>query len=270
MTFLFSSSFARPILSMQRAARKIQNGDYEIHLKNVSNDELGSLEDAIGEMAQGLKEKEFIKDTFGKLVDPNIRDYLLKGNVELGGQLVEATILFADIRGFTSLSEKLMPEKVVQLLNLYFERVSEDIASEGGLVNKFVGDGILAIFGAPIPLENSSLAAVRAGTKIRETVRLINGDDSSQNLPDIDIGLGIHTGPVLAGNIGSKSRMEYTVIGDTVNIASRVENLCKEFGKDFLITKSVKDQILDAGFKPIFLDSVKIRGKENLSDIYWL
>ncbi|MCC6275816.1 MAG: adenylate/guanylate cyclase domain-containing protein, partial [Leptospiraceae bacterium] len=151
-----------------------------------------------------------------------------------------------------------------------FERVSEDIVSEGGLVNKFVGDGILAIFGAPIPLENSSLAAVRAGTKIRETVRLINGDDSSQNLPNIDIGLGIHTGPVLAGNIGSKSRMEYTVIGDTVNIASRVENLCKEFGKDFLITKSVKDQILDAGFKPIFLDSVKIRGKENLSDIYWL
>ena len=218
-------------------------------------------------MALELKEKEFIKDTFGKIVDPRVRDHLLSGNIKLGGELKEATILFIDIRDFTSISEKMQPDKVVVLLNRYFEKMSQCITEENGLVNKYIGDAILAIFGVPIKLDNHSNAAIRAALKMRIERNLLNKELVKEGFPSIQTGIGIHTGEVLAGNIGSTSRMEYTVIGDAVNIASRIEKLCKQFNYDLILSEATVMQLSDI-FNPIYLDTVKIRGKEQLIKIF--
>jgi adenylate cyclase len=218
-------------------------------------------------MAGGLKEKEYITETFGKVVDPRVRDHLLAGHINLGGQVQEVTILFCDIRGFTPMSEKLAPSQVVELLNLYLERMSRCITAEHGLVNKYIGDAIMAIFGAPLSQADHADAAFRAALKMRTAWAELNADLVAAGLPSIRIGIGIHTGPVVAGNIGSTSRMEYTVIGDTVNVASRIEGLCKELHHDLIITESTAMKLSGQHALPA-AQSVQIRGKEEPMRVY--
>jgi class 3 adenylate cyclase len=234
-------------------------------LIDALRDKIAQLEAAQAE----LVEKEFIKDTFGKAVDPRVRDHLLSGHIKLGGELREATILFVDIRGFTPLSEKMKPDQVVALLNRYFEKMTRCIIEEEGLVNRYIGDAILAIFGAPVHMDNHADAAVRAALTMRAARDALNEDMQQEGLPPIYTGIGIHTGPVLAGNIGSSSRMEYTVIGDTVNLASRIEKLCKALGRDFIMSEATAMQ-LSAAFAPAYLDTVKIQGKQQLIKVFYL
>jgi len=234
-------------------------------LIDALRDKIAQLEAAQAE----LLEKEFIKDTFGRVVDPRVRDYYLSGHVDLGGQVKEATILFVDIRGFTPLSEKMRPDRVVSLLNRYFEKMSRCVAEEDGLVNRYIGDAILAIFGAPISLENHADAAVRAALKMRVARDALNIELEQEGLPIIRTGVGIHTGPVLAGNIGSSTRMEYTVIGDTVNLASRIEKLCKEFPHDIILSEATASR-LSAALAPNPLATVKVPGKEQSIQVFCL
>lgn len=268
-TFLVSSSFASPINELQIAAKKIQSGNNDIQIGIVKNDEIGYLGERFNEMAKGLKEKEFIKDTFGKVVDPEVRDYLLKGGISLGGELKEITVMFTDIRGFTSISEKLPPERVVEWLNLYFEKMSTIISEEGGLVNKFIGDAILAIFGAPLPVSNHADRALKAARKMREALIELNQQYERKQLPSVRIGTGIHSGKVLAGNIGSGHRLEYTVIGDTVNIASRIESYCKTADKTILLTEDTKFLLTEKS-ELHFLEKITVRGREKETPVYWV
>ncbi|MCP5497920.1 MAG: adenylate/guanylate cyclase domain-containing protein [Leptospiraceae bacterium] len=269
MTILLSKAYSIPIKEMQLITQNVSEGKLDLSIQVKSNDEIGFLGEKINEMTESLREKEFIKDTFGKVVDPIVRDHLLKGNVNLGGEIKVATILFSDIRSFTSLSENMNPGKVVELLNIYFDRMSHCITKEGGLVNKYIGDAILAIFGVPVALQNHAEAAMRAGLMMREERNLLNKELIQMGFPSLHTGIGIHTGEVLSGNIGSKSRMEYTVIGDSVNIASRLEGLCKETGKDLLISGQTESK-LSKGFTINFLNKVAIRGKLQEIDVFYL
>lgn len=267
LTYLISRSYQVPLVAMKQATGQIQGGDFDIHVAVVSDDEIGRLGEGLNEMAIELKEKEFIKDTFGKMVDPRVRDHLLRGHINLGGQVREVTILFSDIRGFTPMSEKIPPGQVVELLNRYFEYMSPCIAAEHGLVNKYIGDAIMAIFGVPLAMDDHTDAALRAALKMRAACADLNADLSAAGLPNIRIGIGIHTGPVVAGNIGSSSRMEYTVVGDTVNVASRIEGLCKELHHDLIISESTA-MGLGEDFALVDSQTVKVRGKEDPIRVY--
>lgn len=238
LSYLLAIAFDKPLYDMKSAVLNIEKGLYDIKISTTSSDELGLLGESINEMAASLKEKEFMKETFGKVVDPAVRDYLLSGNIKLGGEICIATILFSDIRGFTALSEKLNPSQIVAMLNTYFETMSHCIVSEGGLINKYIGVAIMAIYNVPITREDHAIKAYQTASKMLDSLSYMNEDFSRKGLPNLKIGIGLHTGEVLAGNIGSSSRLEFTVIGDTVNVASRIESLCKETGKSLLLSNA--------------------------------
>ena len=269
VTFLIGRSYQTPLVEMKKATDRIMSGDYDIQLQVVSDDEIGALGDSLNDMSKGLAEKEYIKDTFGRLVDPRVRDYLLEGHIDLGGELRKASILFLDIRDFTAIAERFKPDKVVFFLNKFFERMSAVITRENGLVNKYIGDSIMAIFGVPIIYENHADAAVRAAIQIHEELIILNQEFTKEELPEIAIGIGVHTGEVLAGNIGSRSRLEYTVIGDAVNTASRVEGLCKRFNRGIILTEVTYQQLcFSLKAKTYFLDAARVRGKVEVVNVY--
>jgi adenylate cyclase len=270
ITYVLAKSIHTPIKLMEEATYKIKDQRFDTRVIIHSSDELGVLGDSINEMVIGLAEKERIKDTFGRIVDPRIRDYLLTNDQMLGGKTVEATILFSDLRDFTKLSENRTPTEVLHILNRYFQEMSNAVEAHGGFINKFIGDAILAIFGTPMPLENPVMTAIETARSMSENLISLNKEFLNEGLPVLKMGIGIHHGQVLAGNIGSQSRMEYTVIGDTVNIASRVEGLCKGTGKELLITDACISK-LDAGEKAKFtyLGEYELKGRFNKEKIYF-
>ncbi len=246
LTILIYGYFQRPLKKLKKSADEISRGNYDAKTVICSNDEMGVLGDSFNAMAKSLKEKEFMRDTFGKIVTPQIRDYLLTKNVALGGETLEVTVMFCDIRGFTTLSENMPPEKIVSLLNEYFTGLETCVARHGGVINKYIGDAIMVLFGAPIPSATHALDAYRAALDMRSALVQMNKGWAERGLPEIRFGIGIHSGPVLAGNIGAANRMEYTVIGDTVNTASRIEGLCKSCQKDLLISESAARKIMES------------------------
>ena len=267
ITLSLSKLIIKPLNKLTDASKRIQSGDYKTKVGIVTADELGELADSFNDMADSLAEKEFMRDTFGKVVDPEVRDYLMSGAGKeslgnaLGGETREVTVLFCDIRSFTAMSEKMAAADVVLLLNKYFSALGECITSHHGIINKYIGDAIMAIFGAPVVSENSAKDAFEAAMDMRKALIAVNEDFSKNNLPQLRFGIGIHTGLVFAGTIGAANRMEYTVIGDTVNTASRIESLCKTYGKDLLISESSAVKINTASENLTFVADAEIRGK---------
>ena len=274
ITISLSKIIITPLGLLTQAAKKIKDGDYKTKVPVVTADELGTLADSFNDMAKSLEEKEFMRDTFGKVVDPEVRDYLMKGSGQknlgnvLGGETREVTVLFCDIRGFTAMSEKMEATTVVQVLNKYFTALGECIANHHGIINKYIGDAIMAIFGAPLESKNSALDAINAAIDMRAAVLKVNSDFKKQNLPEIKFGTGIHSGPVFAGTIGAENRMEYTVIGDTVNTASRLEALCKTYATDLLISEPAIKKANLPPEKIHFIDDAQIRGKKDSLKIF--
>ncbi|HBG66657.1 MAG TPA: hypothetical protein DDW78_09330 [Treponema sp.] len=262
-----------PLKTLGAGASAIKNGDYRFHVPIVSNDEIGILADSFNDMSAALAEKELMRQTFGKIVGPSVRDYLMKENLALGGETRNVTVLFCDIRSFTSMSEQMEPSQVVSLLNEYFSALEECISRNHGIINKYIGDAIMAIFGAPIAGENHARDAFRAVQDMRESLVLLNEKFAQSGRPAVSFGIGVHTGMVLAGNIGAQERMEYTVIGDTVNTASRMESLCKTYKTDLLLSEETVRQILagtDASAQDTFafVDEASIRGKKEKIKLY--
>ncbi len=219
------------------ALKRIEQLDY-VHVEPVNTgDELEDLANGFNRMVDGLKEGDRLKTTFGKYMTASVMDHLLAGKVALGGESLRVTILFTDIRGFTTLSEKMDPQHLVALLNEYFTEMVNIVMDEGGVVDKYIGDAIMAVFGAPVAKPGDAANAVRAAVRMRIALRELNTRLAERGLPPLRTGIGIHTGEVVAGNIGSERRMEYTVIGDAVNLASRLESNTKEVGADVLISE---------------------------------
>lgn len=209
-----------------------------------------------------------VRQIFQKYVPKDVVQRALQ--LHEGGRLSAkgfATVLFSDIRGFTSLSERMEPEEVVAFLNDYLQRMVEIVFEEGGIVDKFIGDAVMAIFGAPLPRPDDAVRAVRAAQRMLQELDKFNEEQARKGGVHIRIGIGIHSGMLIAGNIGSDRKMEYTVIGDTVNIASRVQDLTKEFGVEIMITQGC----YEAAGKAVparLLPPVLVKGKELPLTVY--
>ncbi len=269
LTVLTTMPYWRSLQEMEEQTRNIAAGQLESRIRIRSIDELGQLSESMNSMTQSLQEKEFITETFGRIVDPRVRDFLLQGNIAMGGRTTEAAVLFSDIRSFTSISERLEAAEIVNLLNEYFTVISACIEGEGGIVNKYIGDAVMAVFGVPVPLDNPAAAGINAAFKMAEALDRLNTDFIAKGWPALKCGIGIHYGPVLAGNIGSASRMEYTVIGDTVNTAARIESACKQTDARIIASESC---LQFAGRTPPGppLDAVQLKGKQNPVELYRL
>jgi class 3 adenylate cyclase len=215
-----------------------------------------------------LSREQEIKRLLSNMVSSDVAAKLLEGGVpSLGGKLEQASILFSDIRGFTNLSEELGAAGIVKLLNEYFSYMEDILKSEGGVVDKYIGDAIMALFGVPACLGNDADRAVRGGLGMLSALDVLNRDREAEGSSPIKIGIGIGTGKVVAGNIGSPSRMNYTVIGDPVNLAARIESLTKQYGAELMIC----DATMRALEQPIAsrrLDLVRVKGQTNATTLH--
>ncbi len=237
-----ASTMSNALKRVNDALKKVEKLDY-VHVEPVrTGDELEDLARGFNRMVDGLIERDKLRTTFGKYMTAAVMDHLMEGKVALGGELLEVTILFSDIRGFTSISEKMDPQNLVALLNEYFTEMVNIVMDEGGVVDKYIGDAIMAVFGAPVPKPEDAVNAVRAAIRMRRALRDLNVRLAARGMPALRTGIGIHTGQVVAGNIGSEKRMEYTVIGDAVNLASRLESNTKDLGVDVLISEDTYER----------------------------
>ncbi len=215
------------------------------------------------------KKKEKIQSAMGKYLSKDVMRNVVKNidSVKLGGKRANVTVLFADIRGFTSISEKLSAEEVTRILNEYFTAIVPIIEQNKGILNKFMGDAVLAVFGEPIKNENHALSAIICADNMLKKVKQLQQKWLEEGKPKIEIGIGISTGEAFVGNIGSEERLEYTVIGDTVNTASRIENYNKVYRTKFLISQETFEQV-QKYVDVIKIREVTIRGKEKKINIY--
>lgn len=265
--YFFSRTISDPLKRLVAATQRIRAGHYDTHVENASRDEVGELTQAFNEMTDGLREREQLKGAFRKFVNEEVAKMVMKGDLALGGESKVATVFFSDIRSFTSISEKMTPAEVVEFLNEYMTLMVEIIHRHGGVVDKFIGDAIMAVWGAPISRPNDAENAVSAALEMRAVLHKFNEGRGSRTKPIIRIGMGLNTGEVLAGQIGSNDRLEYTVIGDTVNLASRMEGLNKTFGTDILITQNTYE-LVKKKFACHMLHKVKVKGKAEAQRVY--
>lgn len=232
--------FSKPFKQLVTATEAIAQGDYHHRVKLKRKDELGYLAAAFNRMAAELLRHKLARESFGKYVGEEVLEMIVNDSEQmwLKGHENEATILFADIRGFTAYAEDRDPKTVVAMLNTYFEMVTRAILDHGGYVDKFIGDGVLGVFGVPVQRKDHVERAVRAALELTE--KLQQNENKTNPLLSA-VGIGIHTGRVVSGNIGSLSKMEYTVIGDTVNLASRISGLAAP--GEILVTEEVRQSL---------------------------
>lgn len=267
IVYFFGKSLTTPILRLFGATKKIEQGNFNVDIEPTTRDEIGDLTRSFIAMGKGLEEREKMKDAFGKFVNKEIAEMVLRDEIRLGGERKMAAVFFSDIRSFTAISEKLEPEEVVEFLNHYMTRMVNCVNKTHGVVDKFIGDAIMALWGTPVSRGNDVENALNGALMMRRELLDFNSDRGGDRKPVIKIGCGINYGPVLAGQIGSEDRMEYTVIGDTVNLASRIEALNKPFGTDILITEESYQAIKDI-FLVEPMEKIKVKGKEAPQQIY--
>ena len=219
---------SEPVRQLAAYTRLVAAGDYTQQLDLPRADELGQLATAFNEMTAGLAERDKVRDLLGKVVSPEIATQLLHAGIQLGGEEREVTILFCDLRNFTGMSEKMPAADVLDLLNRYLDRMSTIIEKHGGVIDKYIGDAIMALFGAPVADPDAPARAIAAAREMAAALETLNRELAQEGKPALGFGIGINTARVVAGNMGSKTRLNYTVIGDGVNLASRLEGLTKE------------------------------------------
>jgi adenylate cyclase len=243
-----------PIGSIRRGLRSVRAGDFDVDVPVWDSTEIGLLQSGFNEMVGGLRERERIRDVFGRQVGEDVARQALTEEVRLGGETRDVAVLFVDIVGSTALAAERPPEEVVELLNRFFAEVVDVVEHAGGWVNKFEGDAALAVFGAPLPVEDAEGCALRAARELDERLR--------ERVPGLEAGIGVASGRAVAGNIGAERRYEYTVIGDPVNEAARLTELAKEHEGRVLASAATVERARDeeAGrWQPG--DEVTLRGR---------
>lgn len=268
LNLALSMYFSRPIKKLGESVKALAMDDFDHRVVINRNDELGDLGLAFNKMAEDLALKEKIKESFGQYVTPEIVDLILENpdNQWMKGSKEEATVLFVDIRGFTRLAEEKEPEAVVELLNDHFTRITDIVFKYGGHLNKFVGDAAMAVFGTPAPNPQHAEAAVRAALDIQKEMARLEREKAIGDV-SFQVGVGVNSGEIVAGNLGSPKRMEYTVIGDNVNVASRLTSLAKE--GEILISKQTYESVRDNyRLKVTERGTVTVKGKKVEITIY--
>jgi adenylate cyclase len=256
LSLVVSDSVAAPLVGLTFAMARVERGDLDAHCPVVSNDEIGAATEGFNRMLDGLREREAIKETFGRYVTPEVRDEILAGRVSVEGEQREVTVLFADLRDFTPWVESTEPRQVVRDLNAYFAEMEAAIRAQDGLVLQFIGDEIEAVFGAPVRAPDHAARALRAALEMRARLAAYNAGRARP----MRHGIGVHTGSVLAGAIGSRERLSYALVGDTVNLASRIQGLTKDVGADILVSGTTA-RALDGAFVLAALPAVRVKGK---------
>ena len=272
LAYAISHSVARVVRQLFHGVRAVREGNLDVRLDIRSRDEFGELGRAFNEMTAGLKEKEQIRSTFKRYVSSSVVDELLRSadSVKLGGEAKQLTIQFSDIAGFTSLSEALTPEQVVEFLNQYLSQMTAEVEAEQGIVDKYIGDAVMAFWGAPLPLADHADHACRAALRqLRRVAGLREGWVGRGDLSRFHVRVGLHSGEVIVGNIGSDTRMDYTIIGDAVNLASRLEGMNKVYGTHLLISEDTR-RLLQGGYVLRELDTIRVVGKSRPVRIYEL
>lgn len=248
---------ASPVGVLTRATERVAEGDLEVQVPVRTRDELGRLGQAFNQMVNDLALKEKYRSVLDKVVSRDIAEEMLRGEIKLGGETRPVTTLFADIRGFTALTEGMPPERVIALLNEVMDAAAQAVDAEGGVVDKYVGDELMAVFGAPISGDDDARRAVRAALRIQEAVSDLNRGREARGDAPIGVGIGINTGPAVAGNMGSHDRLNYTVLGESVNLAAR---LCgRARAGEVLVSDATLDQAGD-GFVTRALEPVRVKG----------
>jgi len=260
LSLVVSKSVSTPLEEMETAMKEVAKGNLDVRIRVVSNDEIGAVGEGFGRMIKGLKESEAIKESFGKYISQEIRDEILSGRVSLDGEMTRATLLFSDLRDFTPFVESTHPKQVVSIMNQYFSEMAEAIKRNNGLILQYVGDEIEAVFGAPVPRDDHPDMAASAALEMKRRLVHLNERLKAQGVAPFRHGIGIHTGAVLAGIIGSKERSSYALVGDTVNLASRIQGLTKEFACDIILSQTTHDLVAGA-YQMEPLRAVRVKGK---------
>lgn len=258
---LIGRRLSRPVRQLVDGTLEISRGNYQFRFEDCRADELGQLMGSLNTMTEGLSRKKHVEQTFSRHVSPDVASTLMDDTENrLGGSYVEATVLYADISGFTSLSEKLDPESLNRLLNDYFTLIDQVARDHKGHVDKYIGDCAMILFGTPLEDREHGLNGVHCGVEIQRVIAEFNLKRRDMGMITVDFSVAINSGVMLAGNIGSERRMEYTVIGDAVNLAARLSSLAK--GGEILVTRELHDALsLDTLYETGPVQTIRLRGK---------
>jgi class 3 adenylate cyclase len=218
---------ARPLRELAQVARRIRHGQLDVTAVPRSRDEIGVLTRAMNDMAGALRDRDFIRETLGRYVSPELAQQVLRDReaVQMGGEVREVAMLMSDLRGFSGLSERLGPVAMIGLLNRYLACMTPVILRHRGVIDEFIGDAIFVLFGAPFSRSDDAERAVRCAQAMQEALAAFNVDNEVHGLPELSMGIGVHVGPVVAGNIGSADRVKYGVVGPAVNLTARIQTL---------------------------------------------
>ena len=261
----------KPLDGLIGRMRRVGSGDYA-KSRIYFSDEVAYLKAGFNDMVDGLKERQELHDTFGKYMSIEIaRELIHNKKVNLGGEDIEAAVMFCDIRNFTPLSEKLGAAALVEFLNNYFHYITPPITTHNGVINKFIGDAVMAIYTPALGSDDYAADAVRSAAAMRRALAEFNASGKAPG--KVEFGVGIHCGRLVAGNIGTAARLEYTFIGDTVNAASRLESKTKELCTDIIVSSAVLERAkasLDGALKFESLGKAALKGRSEALDIYKL
>ena len=264
-------SVSRPVLQLAEGTRKIGAGDYSHRIKVRTEDEIGLLAGAFNHMSEGLAERDQVRDLLGKVVSPAVATELLRKDVTLGGEEREVTILFSDLRSFTSMCEASSAQEMLGVLNHYFTRMSDIVEAHRGVVDKYVGDAMMALFGAPLAGPDDADCALESALEMSAALDELNQEWQAQGRPALSMGIGINTDVVVAGNMGSQTRLNYTVIGDGVNLAARLEGLTKtpDYGTRIIVSQFTLERAKGC-YRTRRLGEVAVKGKQKPTEIHAL
>jgi adenylate cyclase len=261
LTVMLTKSILRPINDLERAVEAVNEGRYDVSVPVTTGDELGDLAASFNEMVEGLRERERIREAFGTYLDREVADYILSEGYDDEGVEVEVTVLFTDVEDFTRYSSDKTPAEVVSALNRLFEVIVPILARHGGHVDKFEGDGLLAVFGAPEAFPDHAERAVHAACEIAEAV------NEEGEAGDLRVGIGVNTGRVVAGSIGGAGRLNFSVIGASVNVAARVEAATRDVDDSILITSETW-KLLSSAFEAESRGKIELKGLDEPMTLY--
>jgi len=264
---LTSRTVTKPVQTLVEGVREIGKSNYDYKVSVEQQDELGELAGAFNKMTLGLAERDKVRNLLGKVMSPAVAHELLNKEVTLGGEERVMTAFFSDIAGFTSISEKMKPAELVSFLNEYLSAMADIVYETQGVIDKFIGDAIVGFWGAPLPVENHAELAVRAAVGMQKKLAAMRAVWRKEGREGLFMRIGINTGTMVVGNMGSNDRMDYTMMGDSVNLAARLEGANRYYGTDIMISESTY-RLVKQKYLCRELDRVRVKGKTQPINVY--